>query len=296
MHNSLVILLHRPFVADGHLYSTSPSISVDSFKKCASAASNISKLLRDYHRVFSIRRAPYLISYATYVAATILTRIAARRRNDSTAHSNLATCLAVFQENQETNSAVKKATKIVQGLMKKLGVVINDVSLTALDLDQNTQPDNGTDGSVLQQTIADENSVNGPTTGNAAVQPTANRNHQMPSPGSDTMDIDGIIQSFLRESDGRLARPADHEADGVFNHHPQMPLPQPNYASVSQPNRATRSFANGDPALLRPDTQTPGESRQWEYWGLTADEAASLEDPLFGFNGSSMDGFPFSAW
>jgi hypothetical protein len=42
--------------------------------------------------------------------------------------------LAVFEENQETNSAVRKAAMIIQNLMKKLGVIIN-VSITALELD-----------------------------------------------------------------------------------------------------------------------------------------------------------------
>ncbi|KAI6777910.1 uncharacterized protein J7T54_008560 [Emericellopsis cladophorae] len=99
MFDVLIILLHRPFVADGHLYSTSRSISVDSFMKCASAASTICSLVRAYHQAFSTRRAPYLISYATYVAATIHSRISARRGNNSSAHANLATCLDVFEQN-----------------------------------------------------------------------------------------------------------------------------------------------------------------------------------------------------
>ncbi|GJN71066.1 hypothetical protein PLICBS_005128 [Purpureocillium lilacinum] len=136
MYHVLVILLHRPFVADGHLYSTSRSISVESFMKCASAASSIVLLLRAYHFAFSVQPAPYLISYATYVAATIHSRIAAKRGHESTAYSNLATCLAVFQINQKTNPAVRKATLIVQSLMKKLGVVIATIPGDALEMDQ----------------------------------------------------------------------------------------------------------------------------------------------------------------
>ena len=84
-----MILLHRPFVADGHLYSTTRSISINSLITCATAADNIVALLRTYDRTFSIRRAPYLVSYACYVAATIHARIAAKRSADSEAHSNL---------------------------------------------------------------------------------------------------------------------------------------------------------------------------------------------------------------
>jgi len=69
MYNVLMILLHRPFVADGHLYNTARSISVNSFMSCATAADDIVQILRVYDKAFSVRRAPYLISYATYVVS-----------------------------------------------------------------------------------------------------------------------------------------------------------------------------------------------------------------------------------
>lgn len=316
MHNSLVILLHRPFVADGHLYSTSPSISVDSFKKCASAATNISNLLRAYHRAFSIRRAPYLISYATYVAATVLTRIAARRRNDSTAHANLATCLAVFNENQETNSAVKKAANIVQGLMKKLGVIIDNVSLDALEIDppirwseRDPQPSHGaTEGDVsvqassgneIQNNLTIRN-VTGPSNTKSLDHPTTG------SPGSDWVDIDGIIQSFLQENSSRGARLVEYDTNGTPTQLPRapwMPLHQGDIPpSVMMDNVRTV----GNQASLRPDidvpngahrTETAGGTYQWQHgWRPTNWEPTSLEDPLFGLNGSSIDNFPFTDW
>ncbi|KAE8363457.1 PrpF protein-domain-containing protein [Aspergillus caelatus] len=306
MHNSLVILLHRPFVADGHLYSTSPSISVDSFKKCASAATNISNLLRAYHRAFSIRRAPYLISYATYVAATVLTRIAARRRNDSTAHANLATCLAVFNENQETNSAVKKAANIVQGLMKKLGVIIDNVSLEALEIDppircseRDLQPSHGategdagvqaSSGNEIQNSLAIGN-VTGLSNNKSLDHPTTS------SPGSDWVDIDGIIQSFLQENSSRGARLVEYETNGTPTQLPRtpwMPLHQGDIpASVMMDNARTV----GNQASLRSDidvpngahrTETAGGTYQWQHgWRPTNWEPTSLEDPLFGLNGS----------
>ncbi|KAM0278543.1 hypothetical protein ACHAQH_005111 [Verticillium albo-atrum] len=122
MYHVLNILLHRPFVADGHLYNTSRSVSVNSFITCASAANSIVTLLRAYDRAFTVRRAPYRVSYATYVAATIHARIASKRSNESDAHRSLQTCLAVFRENSETNWAVRKANAIVQSLMKRLGL------------------------------------------------------------------------------------------------------------------------------------------------------------------------------
>lgn len=122
MYHVLTILLHRPFVADGHLYNTSRSLSINSFITCASAADSIVGVLRVYDKVFSVRHAPYLISYATYVAATIHVRIAAKRSTESGARECLVTCMAVFRENQETNWAVRRAKAIVEGLMTRLGV------------------------------------------------------------------------------------------------------------------------------------------------------------------------------
>jgi len=69
MFNVLLILLHRPFVSEGHLHSTSTSIATSSFAVCAQAATRTVLLLRVYEKTFSIRHAPYLIAYATYVAA-----------------------------------------------------------------------------------------------------------------------------------------------------------------------------------------------------------------------------------
>ncbi|KAH8590539.1 fungal-specific transcription factor domain-containing protein [Bisporella sp. PMI_857] len=104
MYNVLLILLHRPFVSEGHLHSISPSIASNSFSVCAQAASRTVQLLRNYEKTFSIRHAPYLIAYATYVAATIHVRIAAQLGPGSEAYNSLRTCCSVFAKNQDTNS------------------------------------------------------------------------------------------------------------------------------------------------------------------------------------------------
>ncbi|KAL4735115.1 fungal-specific transcription factor domain-containing protein [Aspergillus similis] len=314
MHNSLVILLHRPFVADGHLYSTSPSISVDSFKRCASAALNISNLLRAYHRAFSVRRAPYLISYATYVAATILTRIAAKRRNDSAAHADLATCLAVFEENQGTNSAVGKAAKIVRSLMRKLGVVIQEISIDDLAMnssnplpDGDLQPIHGTANCRLdsQMNVHSDTYSNTPVGNTRASPGTRNLKQSLQSPGSDWVDIDGIIQSFLQENDSRGARLPDHQADNVSAHvaggtcmveHQNNP-PRPSIIgdNVTVAGQGFLRSHNADNVIPRHEA-AGGAYHGQNGWGRSSTESVSLEDPLFGFNGSAMDNFPFATW
>lgn len=303
MYYVLVILLHRPFVADGHLYSTSRFISVDSFMKCASAASSISSLLRSYHRAFSIRRAPYLISYATYVAATVHTRIAARRGNDSTAHANLATCLAVFQENKETNSAVQKAAMIVQSLMTKHGVGIASVSNAALETEfpgaLRDQELSSSEARAPPKPASNFEAGRGPNEVCAASQrstesiPVGGADY---SPSSDWVDIDGIIQSFLQEDTGGTKSHMYHTPGQP----PGTPwIPQQRFgqsapeSSATQPAPAARDLYSGGGDVQ--DTAYHGY--QWQQgWRTPNPEPASLEDPLFGFNGSALDAFPFLCW
>ena len=235
--------------------------------KCASAASSIVVLLRAYHRAFSSRRAPYLISYATYVAATIHARIAAKRSHDSSAHNNLATCLAVLKENQETNTAVSKANMIVQSLMKRLGVVIESISSQTLEMDGFEKPDGPsvTDRASTEQLIKSV-PYDRPASSNTigALAPGKMPQNGTTSPESDWMDIDGIIQSFLQENDGS-------NANGMRQ------MPQPENLPAGQPVMPMQQPV----PQLEPGLQG---GYQWH------------EDPLFGLNGSSLDNFAFMTW
>ncbi|KAF7561206.1 hypothetical protein G7046_g2935 [Stylonectria norvegica] len=130
MYNSLVILLHRPFVSDGHLQSVSASAATDSFTTCAAAASEIHSILQLYKSRYAIRAAPYFVSYATYVSATIHLRIAAQRSPGSEAHRCLRNCLEVLSEHQIKCRAPRRATNILLGLMKRLGVEVSCVFAT----------------------------------------------------------------------------------------------------------------------------------------------------------------------
>lgn len=259
MYNVLRILLHRPFVADGHLYNTSRAISVSSFISCATAASEIVHLLRAYDKAFSVRRAPYLISYATYVAATIHARIAAKRGPGSDAHSSLETCLAVFRENQETNWAVRRANAIVQTLMKRLGVTMPE--------SDDLQVDRGLDSSSRNT-------------------PDLSPNIGTREPSLQSLDIDGIIQSFVRENE---------------NNHPIQPVVLNQRRPTAAP--AVPVGPNQNPSCsptVYPDTQYPMEQPEEIENGyswlsnnnLPGDVVFSVDDLLYGFNGSALDSFP----
>ncbi|VZI07021.1 unnamed protein product [Fusarium fujikuroi] len=246
MYHVLVILLHRPFVADGHLYNTFRSISVDSVIKCSAAASSICSLLRAYHRAFSVRRAPYLISYATYVAATIHCRIAAKNGKGSAAYVNLMTCLS--------------------RLNRRIGY----------------------------EGLENTGSAQTETSPNQEMQPVELSGSAVPSPGSDWINIDGIIQSFLREGDFNAG-----SEPTMYSQYPQK-IPQvdgEHYLHTSTGQQPVY-FPQGFPAggLNSFPTPVPGAGdieggnswQQTSFWPANQD-AAFLEDPIFGFNGSSTD-------
>lgn len=261
MYHVLVILLHHPFVADGHLYSTSRSISVNSLKCCATAANDIVHLVRVFDKAFSVRRAPYLISYATYVSATIHARIAAKRGPGSDAHSSLATCLAVFHENQETNPAVRRANALVQNLMKRLGVRMHSIEECRIHKDA--------DGSSQRQS---PESVSNAAMGRG--------------PSLQGLDLDGIIQSFVREQESAQMTQTGTPDHSVLNTPTQMAPP--------------RGSAHG--SMLEaggPDVNTINYdyNGQWMAQGqhqIYGDVSVPVDDLYYGFNSAALDSIPIT--
>jgi hypothetical protein len=261
MYNVLMILLHRPFVADGHLYNTARAISVNSFMSCATAADDIVQILRAYDKAFSVRRAPYLISYATYVAATIHARIAAKRGAGSHAHASLETCLAVFRENQETNWAVRRANAIVQSLIKRLGVTVHSLDETQIERDVSGSSTTSTPDESSSRSMGRE-------------------------PSLQSLDIDGIIQSFVREQE--MAQMAQQGLSGRMNSTdatihvpPQWPHPATDVSNLLGEPQYVNTFPYDNNGSWMQQSQQP-------FFG---EAAMSVDDLLYGFNGSAADSF-----
>lgn len=185
LYNVLVILLHRPFVSEGHLHTADPSVALSSFTTCTAAASSIIQLLHAYDHTFSIRRAPYLISYATYVAATIFVRVAAQREGVSRAHTNLQSCLDIFKKNQETNWAVRRAQNVILHLMDRMGVHLDGRTATVDDHHPGSMDDRSNNRTI---------SAGRPLVSSAP----AVRHGSPPDIEPAELDIDMIIQSFMR--------------------------------------------------------------------------------------------------
>lgn len=135
MFYALVILLHRPFVSEGHLSSTTRSPTYHASSLCENAASRIDAVLRRYKKFWCIKSPPYFLSYATYVSATIHARIAAEKPPASEAYSRLQNCLEILSEHQRICHAPKRSMAILVKLIRRLNINIGGVFTGTRDND-----------------------------------------------------------------------------------------------------------------------------------------------------------------
>jgi hypothetical protein len=269
MYNVLMILSHRPFVADGHLYGTSRAKIVDSFMSCATTADDIVQLLRAYDKAFSVRGAPYLISHAAYVAATIHASIAAKRGPGSQAQYNLETCLVVFRENQETNWNVRRAYATVQNLMKELGVASPSLDEIQIDRDVTGSSHTRTPDLTSSRTIGHEPSLH-------------------------RRDMDGILQILGREREQETPHPVHMGSTGRHNSSKSTaPLPPP-WSSTSTDIPGTASVTGHTETIVPYDSN--GSSVYQEQQQLFGWDSLNVDDTIYGFNGSAFDNFPLPNW
>jgi hypothetical protein len=202
MWNALRVLLHRPLLSDGELQTNFPRTSKSSFAACSEAAINIVEIVRLYDKAFSVRRAPYLISYATYVAATVHVRIAATQQSNSQAHDCLRACFFVMDQNSETNYAVRKASMVVEALCKRMGLSewmrggrAREAPTEREQAQQLFSPEHHSGGNLTDHT-------------NSTPRSRSHMNNTFPT-GSDeqlmpALDVDAIIHNFMQDQQSQL--------------------------------------------------------------------------------------------
>jgi hypothetical protein len=154
------------------------------------------------HALASERKYADRIS-ATYVAATIHVRIAATRASSSEAHDHLRTCLRVFDQNSATNYAVRKASIVIEALMKRM-----NVSVTSPDTRSGQSDDSRTcqAASTLENASDPRESV-ATSRGSMELSPYQQNSsdYQNPEPTMVAgqfvpgLDVDTIIHSFMQE-------------------------------------------------------------------------------------------------
>ncbi|KAJ4087645.1 hypothetical protein NW756_007793 [Fusarium oxysporum] len=196
LRNSLIILIYRPFLSEGHLTSVSTTVAPEAFFNCVTAAIEIHQILLLYRQQFCFRTAPYFISYATYVSATIHVRMAAQKSVGSQAHLCLRNCLEILSEQQTWCHAPKRTMKILLGIMNRLGINVGE--FVAIEP---TSCQDGHLGEVDMSEVAEVGS-------DIAYQISAVPLVQQPTPDTivdfssmelSDFDIDQVMQSFVFE-------------------------------------------------------------------------------------------------
>ncbi|KAF5620115.1 Nit-4-like protein [Fusarium sp. NRRL 52700] len=225
--NSLVILIYRPFLSEGHLTSVSETVAPEAFFNCITAAIEIHQVLLVYKQHFCFRTAPYFISYATYVSATVHVRMAAQKNPGSQAHLCLRNCLEILSEQQTWCHAPKRTMKILLGIMNRLGVNVGE--FVAIE------PTNCQDGHLGQVDLSELSEVSPDITYQVSdmsvmQQPTPDTAVDLSNLELCDFDIDQIIQSFVFET------PA---------------MAQEDYVLMAQPG--FNHYGNGDEALTSQD-------------------------------------------
>ena len=239
MYHVLVIQLHHPLLARGYNVSAPHADAPESLALCTAAAEEIVSLLVAYDRTFSIRKAPYLIAYATYVSATIHVRIAARQLPPPATSPGLRTCLDFLDRNRETNPGIDNAKASLMGLMHRMGVV-----------HQEDQASFSTRPSSSQQSLSRYTSIdstaNFPLTQSSSEQShSATLDSRLASNSSISpdLDIDRILQSF---ADGQLS--TSPSSTSLSNR-----MTPAQYAAPTQPlNREFQSADTYDTSLFDP--------------------------------------------
>lgn len=189
MYHTLVILLHRPFMSDGHLQNIVGSNATAAFSLCIQAADGIDEVLRLYEQHFCFKACPYALSYATYVSGTIHVRVAAQSPKGSRAHLALSHCLSILEEQQALCHAPRHSMMILMGLVRLLEV----------DLGRNYNVE------TSRSEVTSSSHMNLEPAAllvNARhLQDQANGNDQPLDLdfGSGEIEIDAVIQSFNRE-------------------------------------------------------------------------------------------------
>ncbi|RAK99982.1 uncharacterized protein BO80DRAFT_445999 [Aspergillus ibericus CBS 121593] len=151
LYNVLIILSNPPLVTDRNGGSNRFRPAHEGVAACTGAANQIAQILRDYCQHYSIASAPYMLSYATYISATIHAHIAAQKGPDSSAFQSLVFCRRILIEHTRLYGAAAKARANLDKLLERLQVVIPDGDLPNQNISNHLVPSGATrrDGDTL---------------------------------------------------------------------------------------------------------------------------------------------------
>lgn len=114
-------MLHRPFLEEGHLRRHSSLQEKDNIAKvCIDHAISIWKLVDAYRRTFTLRRAPFLLSYAVYSAVIVILKREPHERamlSDSISFF----WMALSELQRGCNFGLKKSLSTLRDMIAEIG-------------------------------------------------------------------------------------------------------------------------------------------------------------------------------
>lgn len=124
--HALTILLHRAFLEEGHLRRHCDEAGRrHSEEACISSALAIERLIRAYRQTFTLRRAPFLLSYAIYSAVIVILR---QERHDRGRFMEVIsffwTCLSELQHG--CNFGLAKPLSILRDMVHEFQVSVQE--------------------------------------------------------------------------------------------------------------------------------------------------------------------------
>ncbi|KAJ5661371.1 uncharacterized protein N7484_000743 [Penicillium longicatenatum] len=137
-YHALTILLHRAFLEEGHLRRHSGETDRRQCEEaCINSALAIQKLIRAYRKAFTLRRAPFLLSYAVYCAVIVIIR---QERHDRGQFiepiSFFWTCLSELQHG--CNFGLKKPLSILRDMVYEFRVSVEEGGVNGDEMPQQT--------------------------------------------------------------------------------------------------------------------------------------------------------------
>lgn len=125
-HHALTILLHRAFLEEGHLRRHCDEAGRrHSEEACITSAMAIESLARAYRETFTLRRAPFLLSYAIYSAVIVILRQERHNRGRfMEVISFFWTCLSELQHG--CNFGLAKPLSILRDMVHEFQVSVQE--------------------------------------------------------------------------------------------------------------------------------------------------------------------------
>jgi hypothetical protein len=126
----LHILLHRPFLPEGHLRHLADQQEDVRRDICISSAFKIYELAKAYREAFTLRRAPYMFSYALFSAASIIPFKSSSRSEpvDLSQQHIVGFFWTALKELQNgANFGLRRPIMIIRSLIERAGLDLNAI-------------------------------------------------------------------------------------------------------------------------------------------------------------------------